>query len=212
MIFLEITGAVLIVLALILFSPITVSLRLNEKFSAAIYFCKIRVFRINPDKPKKRKKENTGENKKKPASKAKKTKEPLFTYLKRKYGFEGAVRLLLSFAKQCLTHIKKLLRHIKIKRITVDLSVAGNDAADTAIKFGRISAAFYPVLSFLDSFKNIRFKKINLKSDFSGQKSEFKFSADITLRIFFFLAAAIKIYFLFMKFFSKEQNDEREQH
>lgn len=54
----------------------------------------------------------------------------------------------------------KLIKHIVIKKLKIDLLIVGEDAGDTAMKYGYICSALYPAVSFIDS--NMKLKKSKL--------------------------------------------------
>lgn len=210
MIFLIILVAVLLLLLAILFLPIDVSVGFLNDFYVKVKFAGIKVFETDgkdnedqeqisesdesePDKPKK---EDSAPKK-------------LFGFLKEKYGFIGAVKTLFSFFSDVLYHIKKFLKHIKIKKVILNLTVAGQDAAQTAIEYGVACATVYPVTAMLSSCAEIRFKSINVKSDFNSKKCEFGFSASVRLRAFFLGLTAFKVYKEYKQFLLKENYNER---
>ncbi len=213
MIALIILGALLILILLIFFLPVNVFVSFKNDFFVKIKFAGIKLFEI----PKEKDKSKTSKSDKKPEKKSvQKAEQPvfkqskeLFLFLKEKYGFFGAVKKVLLFLGNILTHIKKLLRHIKIEKIKLAITVSGDDAASTAIEYGKVCSAAYPVLSFLDSFSSISFKQIDINSDFTENKKEFEFSLNVKLQIIYMLIAAFKIYSEYKNFTLKENYNER---
>lgn len=211
MIALYIIGAVLLILTAVLFLPVSIHLVFVEDFFVKIKFAGIKVYEIKPDgedKEKNQKKDST-EKEEKQENPATKEGKQLFGFLKEKHGFTGAVKSLLGLLGDVLTHIKKLLRHIKIKRVELKLTVAADDAAQTAIEYGTVCAAAYPVLALLDSCAEVGFKNIDIKSDFNSGKPDFSFSATVRMQIFFLLSAAFGIYTEYKNFTLKENYNER---
>lgn len=212
MIALIIIAIVLFAVLTVLFLPARVSLSFEEDFFVKVKFAGIKLF--DSDAKKKRKKYRPKHTESKPQKNKESTvaqdTKKLFSFLKKKYGFTGAVKLVLNLAKDMLTHIKKLLRHIKIDHVTLDATVCAEDAAQTAIAYGKVCSAAYPVLAYLNSCAKIGFKQININSDFSGNKPEFKFSARVSLQLIFLLIAAYRVYSEYKKFVLKENFNERE--
>lgn len=210
-----IIGAILLLIFLVLFLPVNVFLKFQNDFFIKIKFAGIKLFEISEKEKKSdsdKKTDKDGKKNEDSENPALKQGKELFSFLKEKYGFSGAVKKVFSLLKDMLTHIKNLLRHIKIKKIKLDLTVSGADAADTAIEYGRICTAAYPVLAFFDSFSGIDFKQININSDFNGNKKEFEFSLVVKLQIIYLLIAAFKIYSEYKNFTIKENYNERKQH
>lgn len=210
MTFWVILGVIILVFAALLFLPISVLIKFKDDFRIKIKFAGFKVFEINPEKEKR---ENTPEKdterKVKKKKTEKKNKENIFSKLKGKYGFIGAVKEIMTLAKNCITHIKWLFRHIKFEKIRLNLEIGTPDAAKTAVDYGKACAAVYPVLALLDGQKNVKFKKINVKSDFSREDSTFDFSLKVSSRLFFMILAAFKILIEYNKFKVRNEDNER---
>ena len=207
MIFLIIIGILLLIIAGILFLPVKVFIEFKEEFFLKVNFFGIKIYQLKPEEEKPQKTDSKGYKKSEKPAKSK--PENLFLILKEKNGFSGAVKEIMAFALDCLTHIKTLLRHIKIKRICLDITVASPDAAKTAIDYGTVCSAVYPVLSLIDNIPNIEFRKIDVKSDFNSSESSFTFSLTVRLQIFFMLIAAFKIYKEYKNFIMRIEDNER---
>jgi len=201
--------ALIFLILLILFLPLNVFISFKKDFYVKVTFAKIKLYETSN-----KKKQDSGTKKKgtspknQDEEKFKEGKE-LFSFLKEKYGFFGAVKKLLALFREMLTHIKALLKHTKLKNIKVAITVSGDDAADTAIKYGQVCSATYPVLSYIDSFKTVNFKKIDIRSDFEENKKEFEFSLKIKLQIIYMLISAFKIYTDYKNFTLKENYNGR---
>lgn len=194
MIVLYILAVLLLLIALILLLPVSVDLNYKEDFSFKVKFLNIKVF------PLKEKKQN--EKTDKPQSNAKKDNQlkTSFQKLKEKYGFSGAIKEIFAFLKECLKHLGGFLKTVKFRKVKLNLVVAESDAFKTAIKYGEVCAVVYPVLSYLESKANIKYKKIDVKSDFNAQKGEFDFSLTAKLQIIFLIITATKLYKEYKKF------------
>lgn len=211
MIALIIIGALLLLILLILFLPLNVFVSFKNEFYVKIKFVGIKVYELldERDKQKKRNKKSNDSKDKPQKTDTLNEAKGIFKFLKEKYGFFGAVKKLLGLFSEMLKHIKKQLKRIKFKNIKVDITVSGDDAADTAIKYGAVCSGVYPVLSFIDSFSTVEFKKIDIRSDFAENKKEFEFSFKIKLQIIYLLIAIFKIYTDYKNFTLKENYDER---
>lgn len=210
-IFASVLALLLLLCLALLFLPVSVSIKFKEDFFVKIKFFGIKVYEIPQKKVKKEKTENSEKD-----VKAEKTENTIltkaksfFAFFKKKYGFFGAVKRILSFLQDELVHIKPFLKHIKVKKVVLNLIVSGEDAADTAIKYGQICTAVYPVLSFFDSVCKINFKEINVKSDFADGKNEFDFSLLVKLKIYYLLKTVFKVYKEYKNFTLKENYNER---
>ncbi len=198
-----IIGIILLLFAAVLFLPVSVFIKFKEDFFLKIRFAGIKVFEIEPkrDLPKRKVKKSADKvSDKKAESKTLDETKRLFSVLKKRYGFTGAVKEVLRFAGDILAHIKSFLRHIKIKKVELDITVAAEDAAATAIEYGAICSAVYPVTAALSACAKIGFRSINVKSDFDGKESDFWFSMVVKLNIFCLLIVAFRAYSEYKKF------------
>ena len=203
MIPLIIISAVLLLLGIVLFLPLKVNLAFKGDFRAKITFVGITLFTTEKGETEQKNTENEVEE-----QTEKGTKKPdIFEFLKEKYGFFGAVKKILLLLYDMLSHIKGLLRHIKIKKAVFDINVAGSDAAQTAIQYGAICSAAYPLTALLESCRVVKFKRINIKSDFDGGEATFEFSTEVSAALIFLIISAIKIYKEYKKFITKENYD-----
>lgn len=210
MIALIIIGMLLLIITAILFLPIDAVIKFKEELFLKVKFSGLRVYRLKQDEEEVTTHQKTEQSKKADSEpKNENLAVSYFKKLKDKYGFSGAVRQLLGFARDLLPHIRKLLKHIKFKRVIFDIVIAEDDAAKTAIEYGRICAVAYPLLSALEAIANIKYKAINITSDFGSKNSEFSFEGIIRTRIIFLLIALIKVYSEYKKFTVRIENDER---
>lgn len=186
MFLLYILGALVLIIILLLCLPLSVDLKFRDDF---YYDIKILGFKVYPPKEKK-KKSDKPQN-----TQPKETQEKsLFEKLKDKNGFKGAIKELFSLFGAVLNPLKRFLRFIKFANIKVSLSVASADAAKTAIDYGIICSIVYPVLSLFDSILNVKYKSIDIRSDFEGKSSDFNFSLSIKTSLIFILVFGYKIF------------------
>lgn len=204
MIFLMFLGIILLVLVLILFLPVKISMAFKDELNLKVNFLGIKLFETKNEAEDKKESKTEKKEDKTEGNKAKK----FFSRLKEKYGFSVALKEMFSFFLKCLSHIKGLLRHINIERICLNITVASPDAAKTAIEYGTVCAAVYPVLALIDTVPNIAFREINVKSDFNSENSQFDFSLVIKLQIFFALISAFKIYKKYKNFIIRIEDNE----
>ncbi len=195
MIALYILAALLLLIAAVLLLPVSVYLEYNNDFFFKVKFAGIKVF-----EPKKTKSQNTQKTDTKVKEKKENQFKTSFEILKDKKGFSGAVREIFTLLKDCLKHIGFLLKTLKFRKVEFNLTVATENAAKTAIEYGALCSAIYPTLSFFDSIANVKYKKINVKSDFESEKPSFDFSLIINLQIIFLIITAFKVYKEYKKF------------
>ena len=210
-----IIGVIILGLLAVLFLPVKVKIKFYEDFILKVSFLGIKVYEISPENQKKEKndekpKKKKTDNKITKDNKAITTAKNIFVKLKKKYGFAGAVREIISFLYNCLLHIKKLMKHIKISSVKLDITVASDDAAKTAIDYGMVCQAVYPVTAMLAG-QNIGFKEINVKTDFESNEGSFGFDTTVKMQIFYLIIAAFRIYKQYQNFITEMDKNERKQ-
>ena len=131
-----------------------------------------------PERPgKKQKKEKEKKRKvssKKAPSKEKKEKElSQWELLLREGGPTGVVHAAAELAKLAGTAIRRIFAAITVDRLELRLIIASEDAADTAVGYGKACAVLYPALAVLESVVKVRCRDIAVAPDFLKQKGEF---------------------------------------
>ena len=186
--------------ALLLFIPISVHIMYNGELVVKLKIAGIKAFVTEPKEDIKEPSPDTESDKK-----AKKQTENAFNKLKKKYGFAGAVKEVFAFVRAVLERLKRQFRHIAVRRLCLDIKVASEDAATTAIEYGAVCSAVYPALSFIDSIANVKMKSINVAADFNSDKSDFGFSAIIRARILFLIIMAFGVFSEYNKFKTRNE-------
>lgn len=192
MVALYIIGGILLLIALILFLPITAQVKFENDFFVKIKFFGITLFKYKSEKEEKakeKKPQKAGEH-----EKPKQKQEGTFAKLKAKHGFKGAIKEIFDFLDKLIKAIKPDLLKIKFRKFKLDLIVVGSDAAMTAIEYGAICSIVYPVLSFIDQNLDIKLKKINVEAGFKYEESVFTTSFDVKANLVLLLKIAFKAF------------------
>lgn len=184
MLALYIIGGILLLIALILLLPITAQIKFDDDFFFKIKFLGITVYK--PKEKKKKSKKEKGEQK------PKEKEQGIFSKLKAKHGFKGAVKELVGFASLVINQTKPQLVKIKFRKFKLDLIIVGEDAAMTAIEYGAVCGIVYPVLSYIDQNLNIKLKQINVEAGFKHNESVFTTSFDVKANVILLLIIAFK--------------------
>ncbi len=207
MIFLIIFGSILMIVLGLLFVPIVVDLEYTDGFRFKVSFFKITLFNSKKQKKTESKEQTASLKEKQKKSSVLDDAKAYFMSIKSKKGFSGAVKEVMALIGQILSHIKRLMKYINICKVKLDITVGTADAAMTAIEYGAVCSAVYPVTSLLDSLAHIGFKEINVSSDFEGGKCDFGFSGTVKMQIFYLIICAVRIYKT-IKNFIGEYKDE----
>ena len=192
--------AVLAFIVLLLFIPISVHIKYDGDFFVKLKIAGIKAYEVEPKEDIKETKPDTESDKK-----AKKQTEKAFDKLRKKHGFAGAVKEIFILIKAVLQRLKGSLKHIAVRRLCLDIKVASGDAATTAIEYGAVCTAVYPVLAIIDGIANVKMKSINVAPDFNSDKSGFGFSVIIRARVLFLIIMAFGVFSEYNKF--KKRNE-----
>lgn len=114
------------------------------------------------------------------AKKVKKAKQPADR--KKKGGFSelasmlkedgvgAAVSYLTGIAALAKTAAGRILRAIVVDELALHLTIGGEDAAQTAIRYGKLCGAVFPALALLEGSMRVRRRDVRLSPDFVNGK------------------------------------------
>ncbi len=210
MIALIIILSILVCIFLALILPITVELDFKKELCMRIKYAGFTAFDNQKiymlKKHKKRKKKS------KPVSKqaSSQEKKSFFKKLSEEKGFLGAFKYCAQLLGILVKKMLWIIKRFKFRKVSLDLTIATEDAAKTAIEYGSVCAAVYPTLTFLQTNLNFNPKSVNISTDFDKKNPELKFSLAVTARLIYMLAAAISVLTQYLKLTRKEsKNNER---
>ncbi len=211
MIALIVLGVIVAILLCILFLPITVDLAFDGKMMLKIKYLGITLFDNKKSKTKPKQKKEKVKTASKDNAPQKKD-----NFIKRTYKQKGLLGTISYFSDILAIVFKRLWRVVKrfkFRRFKLDIIVATPDAANTAIQYGKICAAVYPVISLLHTITDMKSEEINIKTDFEKTRPEFKASILVKTQGLYWLVAAIGILKHYLKLQRKEREKyERKQH
>lgn len=195
MLFLKILVAIILGINLVLLIPLCVSVQYDEKIDVKIKYLFFNVpFPVNKRKKKtkqiKNEKKETEKSENKPSEKRKKNN--IFLDFYNNNGFYETVKLINDTAGVIRKYVNSLfVRHLVVKELFLELTVCGDDSADTAEKFGKISAVVCPSLGFLHSKLKIRNRNVQIIPDFIGDESKARFKVRISIKPFWLLYSSL---------------------
>ncbi len=219
---LSILGLIILLLTLIIAVRVKVTLKIQDTLSLIISFLGIKI-QILPKKKKKYKLKNytlkkirarEAKQERKDAKKAqkqakkaakKKAKPKKKKLTKEEKAQKRAERPALPDMVSLFCEIlglvpKTFLARFHFHVAKLHISVGGADAAKSAITYGAISGALYPLLEFLGRHSNLHRKNadIYVEVDYTSEKTKFDGDIAFSVSIFGLLAAALKIGFKFL--------------
>jgi len=113
----------------------------------------------------------------------------------KKKGFGDYIKALkfLDYIDILEKATKHFLSKIYFQKLYLDITVASNDAAKTAQMYGKLDAAIFPLLGFLDSKKKIKDGEVHIHPDFTSEKLKTVLDTEVCFRLFRALHAGIII-------------------
>lgn len=210
MIALIILGAIVGLLLILLFLPLTIDLSYGSEFLIKIKYSGITIF----DNKKGHKKEKAKTQKKKITSKQAESseKDNFFKKTYKQRGLMGTIHYFSVILKIVIKKIFWVAKRFKFRRFKFDLTVATQDAADTAVKYGEVCAVTYPVFSLLQSVTNFKPQEVNISADFDKTKWEFKCAILVRTSVIYWIIAGISVLIEIFKIQRKEsEKNERKQ-
>ena len=179
-------GLVILAVAALLPAKIKVRIGYIEEEFILSFKLLFFVFTVSPENKKKKKKKTKKKEKEKKEQPAKKEKDSFFKSHTSDFGVFDYIELIGIV-------IEKFVAKIYFDKLEAEIRVAGDDAAQTALNFGRLNAAIYPIAGLINGHKRIKNLHIGITPDFTTTKSVYNAEAIAYIRIFDVLAAVIAI-------------------
>lgn len=193
------------IIVLLLTSSLSVTLNITDKICFKVSLLGICVFDINSVKDKKT------SAKKKSRSDKKGLTSLLKEYADNKDKKELVFDMFSLFKKLCIK-FSKLLKHVRIKKLEVNLKIASDDAAKTAILYGNACSIVYSLVALLKSACGFDHKKIAVSADFSSDKIDLTMLSNIRIRVIYIVYFAISVAYTIIKMKLGEIKNGRPQH
>ncbi|MDE6732062.1 MAG: DUF2953 domain-containing protein [Oscillospiraceae bacterium] len=196
-----IAAGVVLLIALLLAGRVSVFFDYNGELALKVKYLCVTVVKIPKKakaKPKKDKPEKSKKSRNEGEEEGKKKKGGLLKNLT----FDDILALL----KQALTGIgkplRKLFKSIVISHLSLNITVGGDDAAKTAIKFGAMNIAVGNVLGLLDSFLTLKpLDDLNIGVDFQSEETLYDAYFEMRMTLFAGLVAVIRLARVAIKLF-----------
>lgn len=198
--------SVFLLLLIFLYLPITVDLSYVKELSYRIKYAGFILLDSEKKvdiKGKRKKKKKKSEND--TASKEQSGKgENFFKKTYNQKGFFGTVRYFSELLMMLLKKLWFVVKRLKFTRFKLDIAVATDNAANTAIEYGGICSAVYPTLALLETNADFKSREVNISTDFDKTESTFAASISVTTRLIYFLIVAVSAVFGFLRLQRKE--------
>ena len=171
-----------------------VKLRFEAQYNEKLTL-KLRVlfltFTLLPKKEKK-KPEKKVPKKKKEADKKKGKKPSSIKKLSDKKGVDGLVSMIVELSKLAGTTLKNVFEKVVIESLNVDITVVGEDAADTALRYGKLCGVFYSAVATLCGVAKCEEYNLNVTPNFDDEaKAKVQAYSKFYIRVFYVLKYAL---------------------
>lgn len=118
------------------------------------------------------------------------------------------VKLLFSEEIGIFSKIKYLLKKTVIKKLNLHITVAGEDAAKTAIEYGSVCAVLYPVVAFLETIITVKKDDIKIECDYENKTPKIYLFINLKIRIITLLILVLKLLPTIKKFTNEVKDNE----
>ncbi len=187
MLWLYILLGILLVLFLLLLMPVKLKATYNEDFRCVLKIGFVK-FSLYPPKPKKKKKKKL-----KKADEEQKSEETKKESFIKEKGISWLIDLIKKIADLAVGALKDFFRHIIVKKLLLSISIAGSDAADTAVKYGYCCSAVYPAFGIIVGAVKCKKYGVDISPNFEEKaKSAVDMELEARIKILWLLALVIK--------------------
>lgn len=206
MLFIYILLGICLLFAIVLCIPIRLQIDYNEEVTVLVRYLFFRFQVLPPKEEKTHKKKKYKKLKKEELEK----KNSLQELLKEK-GIGGFLSFLGRMAQIAIGAGRRLFSHIVLRKYELELSVAGSDAADTALRFGKMNAAVYNASSVLLHTMKHKDKKVSICvfPNFFSEDSGVEFHGVVSVQGVWLLTAAMRAVVQFLKYQFQQQKRVR---
>ena len=181
-----IIGSIILVLFLLLLFPVKAYLKFDDEFKI-----KFKYLFLSYKLDDKKIEEDEEEIKEKTESKG--FKDFIKRVIKKENGVSGFLNLLIDLIKKAVNSSKKIISHISIKKFDLYVCVGANDPAESAIRYGQVSAGIYSATAALFSIFKCRKKAVSVDMNYDSTENTVLFEAIISIPLLFLLTQGIII-------------------
>lgn len=205
-------AAIILFFAFLLFMPIVFYADFKDELFLSVRYLLVKI-RLLPEKPKKakkpKKKRTAKEAEKKSEAKKENETSKKIKEILRKTGIGGFIEIITELAKIAGRGAMGIVRHIVISRLNIEIRNGGEDAAQTAINYGYISAALYPAVSIiLNNVKKYKRACVQIFPDYDSRDTTVKCRVKLKVKLWWILSAALKTLWAFIKELMKLKKQE----
>lgn len=202
-IFFIVLGAIIVVLITLLIIPVKLRVDYDKELTYTLKYLGFTLLDSEKEDKESKKVFKKVQNTSLPTD-----KESIKSTYKQK-GITGTIKYYGDVLLLILKRLRWIIRFVKIRKFVFDLSIASDNAADTAIEYGEVCCVVYPIISFIQTNTNFKFKtdNINIRPDFDSTDSKLKASVLVKAKL---ITCLIAIAGLLLDY-TKKQRKESEK-
>ncbi|MBO4433541.1 MAG: DUF2953 domain-containing protein, partial [Clostridia bacterium] len=135
--------------------------------------------------------------------------ENFITRIFKEKGKIGGLKFCFSVLKAALSKIIWVIKKISIKKMFLDITVSSEDAAKTAVTYGTVCAAVYPVVALIKENTKIGVSEVNVSTDFDKISPIIKAAITFKTRLIYAVIAAVSLFFKYLQIKKESEKNER---
>ena len=205
MIALYIIGGIILLLILILIIPISADIRYKDELFVKVKYGSIGVFDSSQHNPENEKEKPSV---KKENKKAKEKKENPITKIFNEKGKIEVIKFLACLIKYA---ISRIILVISFRKFFVKIVVSSDDAANTAIAYGAVCAAVYPIINIFEQNTNLSVKEVGIYTDFEKISPEIETAVTLKTRLIYAVIAGISLLLEYLRIKKESDKNGRKQ-
>lgn len=202
-----IIAGILLFLLILLLIPVSADLSYFDRLIVKVRYGGIKVF--DSGKPKKEKPAKPAKARAEKEGKKKSEKQNFISRIFKEKGTVGGIRFCFAVIKSALSRIIRVIRKIKIKKLALNITVASDDAATTAVSYGAVCAAVFPVIALIKENTKIGVEEVNVSTDFDKLSPEISAAVSLRTRLIYAVIAAVSMVFSYVRIKKESEKNER---
>ena len=186
-----IIAAIVLLIVLLLLMPVGFRAAYQKELKAVlrIGFVSVPVYPPKPKKKKKKQKEKSPEQTKQKDKQPAKKKPGII----KEKGMAWLIDTLRRAAALAAGALKSFFKHLIIRRLNISISYHGENADDTAVKYGMLCLAVYPAVSILVRTADCKRYGVDISPNFNdGETSQYAVDIDLYIRVVWVLGLVLR--------------------
>lgn len=186
-------GSILLLLGILLSLSITFRVQYDDDLTITVGVGKFRYTLVPVSQKEETDVKKDSKKVKKGIQKEQKKVNPKAKKKVEKGDVKEMVFLALDMLKSVLMPMRKLLSRVRITALSVDITVGGEDAAETAVLYGKISALVYGGLATLRNLMTVKVGRVAINCNFLQDHIDQKVFFKIKVRVLFAVWAVLRM-------------------